>query len=36
MMTCLIIKKKNNVPACVISIDNVFEQGWYYPQIVLQ
>ena len=27
---------KINVPVCVISIDNVFEQGWYYPQIILR
>ena len=28
--------KKINVPVCVISIKSVFEQGWYYPQTVLQ
>ena len=27
---------KINIPVCVISIDNVFEQGWYYPQTILQ
>ena len=35
-MNCPIIKKKKNVAVCVISINCVFEQGWYYPQIVLQ
>ena len=28
--------KQINVPVCVTSINNVFEQGWYYPQIILQ
>ena len=27
---------KFNVPVCVISIGNVSEQVWYYPQIFLQ
>ena len=26
--------KKINVSVCVISISNVIEQGWYYPQTV--
>ena len=28
--------KKINVAVCVISLNSVFEQGWYYPQIELQ
>ena len=28
--------QKINVPVCVISINSVFEEGWYYPQIELQ
>ena len=27
---------KIDVPICVISINSLLEQGWYYPQIVLQ
>ena len=27
---------KIDVAVCVISINSVFEQGWYYPQIELQ
>ena len=27
---------KIDVPICVISINSLFEQGWYYLQIVLQ
>ena len=29
--------QKINVPVCVISISNMFEErNWYYPQIYLQ
>ena len=28
--------QKINAKVCVISINSVFEEGWYYPQIELQ